>query len=141
MALTSIVPFEGLGELRFGTPRSAIHSSLRGSPTAFSKVVGAPTMTDSYDALGLHLYYDDEDKLEFIEAFPPCDPSYSGVRLLADELDQVLSQLAEMGHVPTRGDVGYHFDQLGFRLYSPHESAEAVSVFRRGYYDVEGHGE
>ena len=62
----NVLPFGGLGELRFGTSRAAVRTSLVGSPTTFSKVVDAPTMTDSYDALGLHLYYDDGDELEFI---------------------------------------------------------------------------
>ncbi len=90
---------------------------------------------DSYDELGFHLYYDESDRLEFIEAFEPCDPIFDGVRLLDHNLGAVLGRLGELGHSYRCHDKGYDFEGLGFVLYVPLESIEAVSIYRRGYYD------
>jgi hypothetical protein len=89
-----------------------------------------------YDGLGFHLFYDQDDELKFIEAFEPCEPYYDGVRLLGEETRSVLDELTESGHEPVEDGSGYDFPHLGFGLYVPLGRIEAVSIYRRGYYDT-----
>ena len=136
MNLADVVPFEGLGDLRFDTPRAAVRALLATDHRSFQKSPLSRQLTDAYDTLGFHLYYDDEDRLEFIETFPPCDPTYRGIRLLKGSRQRVLQQLADLGHTASHEDEGYNFKQLGLVLYVPARKIEAVSLYRRGYYDA-----
>jgi hypothetical protein len=134
MATWNIIPFVGMGDLRFGIPRLEVRSFLGNDFQSFLKY-GETRETDAYNGLGLHLYYNVNDRLEFIEAFAPCRPEYQGIQLLNQKLDAVLKQLRSIGFDARYDDEGYFFDQLGFALYVPHSSIEAVSVYRQGYYD------
>jgi hypothetical protein len=130
-----IEPFRGLGELTFGTSRDVCRAILGGQFESFARVGGGGAETDSFDALGLQLAFDEQDKLAFVEAFPPADIRYRGVRLLG-ELSEVTEELTTHGIVGKQDAVGYDFPEHGFGLYAPHEKVEAVSVYRRGYYDT-----
>ena len=132
MDLRSVRSFEGLGDLRLGMSRATVRALL---DTGFRPFVKGGVELDSYDALGFHLYYDQNEELEFIEAFEPCEPDYDGVRLLGDETPSVLNKLTELGHEPVDDESGYNFPRLGFGLYVPLEHIEAVSIYKRGYYD------
>ena len=52
-----------------------------------------------------------------------------------DETPSVLNKLTELGHEPVDDESGYNFPRLGFGLYVPLEHIEAVSIYKRGYYD------
>jgi hypothetical protein len=93
MNLKDVLPFDGLGDLRFGMPRDMVRELLGVAYQSFRKTSSSPRLTDAYDGLGFHLYYDTEDRLEFIETFPPCDPTYGGVRLLKGSRRRVLYRL------------------------------------------------
>lgn len=129
-----IIPFEGLGNLRFGMKRLRVRDLLGDEYDSFRKGASSQ-LTDAYNRLGLHLHYDAEDRLEFIEAIPPrCIPVYHGVELM-DDLATVFRRLAKLGYEPRYDNEGYLFDELGFALYAPMETVEGVSAYRRGYYD------
>jgi hypothetical protein len=130
--LRSVRPFEGLGDLRLGMTMKTVRALL---DTDFRPIVKGGAELDSYDGLGFHLYYDQDGELEFIEAFEPCEPEYDGVRLLGDETRSVLDELTVLGHEPVEDDSGYDFPRLGFGLYVSLGRTEAVSIYRRGYYD------
>jgi hypothetical protein len=77
----------------------------------FRKTPSAPNSTDAYAELGLHLYYDAADRLEFIEAFKPSEPRFQSVKLLGPR-EAVVQRLLEAGVQSTRQDSdGYFFDE------------------------------
>lgn len=136
MDLETVVPYVGLGDLRFGSTRATVDALLGGQKTSFHKDLMEPTLTDAYDELRFHLYYDEADQLEFIESFPPANPRSTSIRLLSEPLPVVLQRLADLGYTTSYSDEGYDFIDLGLGLYVPDEERiEAVSLFRRGYYD------
>jgi hypothetical protein len=130
-----IVPFVAIGELRFGETRQAIRQRLGGNSQSFSKSEGE-NETDAYDELGLHLYFDNEDRLEFVEAFEPAIPTFQGFVLLGRDLDEVEIELSAIGYGSVRDDVGLKFDGAGIALFAPARVVEGIAVFRRGYYDT-----
>lgn len=129
-----IIPFIGVGRLRFGLTRSHARSLLGTGVSAFRKGPHASTETDGYDALGLHLHYDAKDRLECIEAWGSCPISYKDASLLNTSVQEVLQRLADLG-LSSRYDDAYFLDDGGFVLYAPDDVVKAVTVYRKGYYD------
>lgn len=128
-----IVPFESIGELRFGESRDTVRRRLGGGYHSFNKDVGE-NETDAYDDLGLHLYFGHGDRLEFVEAFFPASPSLGGIELLGRPMDDVASDLFARGHKPFPDDVGFQFESAGVGLIGREGVVEGVAIFRRGYY-------
>jgi hypothetical protein len=133
MADWEIIPFKGLGVLRFGMSRQEISILLNQTPHRFKKSFLALNETDSYDTFGFHLYYDSNDLLEFIEAFNPCDVTFQGNSFLNLELSQAITMMENLGFTPTLDAEGCK--DVGFGLYAPIETVEGVSIYQRGYYD------
>lgn len=129
-----IVPFVSMGALTFGDSRRMSRAKLDSSYSTFEKLVGE-NETDSFDDLGLHLYYSDTDHLEFVEAFPPAQIRFRGVVFLGRELDSVISDLATLGFEHTETDVGVRFEAAGIALTAPSGVVEGVAAHRKGYYD------
>src|SRR3990172_2834205 len=130
----TILPFAGLGNLRLGSPRAAVHDLLGPDYKTFAKAGQAGRPTEAYDGLGLHLYYGETEQLEFIEAFHPCVPEYAGVRFLNRSVKEVVGELERLGFQVRYDNEGYYLNEQGFALYAPHGVVEAVSVFIRDYY-------
>ena len=130
-----IHPYVGLGALRFGQRRVDVRKQLGDDYSTFQKAPGVDSETDSYDNLGLHLYYDENDCLEFIEAFSPCEVMYENVQLLRPDLKTVLTDLEDLRMTPRYDDQGYFFEDMGFALFASGDAVEGVSVYTKGYYD------
>jgi hypothetical protein len=123
----------GVGELRFGDSRLNVRAILGPHYHSFRKAPGA-NETDAYDKLGLHLYYDENDCLEFVEAFAPSSLTFIGISLLGRQMSDVENDLKAIGHYSRRDDVGLQCDSAGIGLYAPTGIVDGVAVFRRGYY-------
>jgi hypothetical protein len=132
-----IIPYSGVGSLRFGLSRSEARSLLEGTPSTFRQGPYAISDTDAYEELGLHLYYDSDDLLRCIMAFGAGPIHYESIMLLKRPLEEVVEDLARLGLSPRYDDEGYWFHDVGFVVYSPESTVEAVTVYRRGYYEEE----
>lgn len=132
---SQIFPYEGLGRLRFSMIRSEARALLPVVPRTFQKGALDPTETDDYYELGMHLSYDAEDRLEFIETFPPCVPTFEGMTFTGLSLEVVVEAMKARGYEATLGENGEcTFPQVGIALYLP-DTVESVSVYQRGYYE------
>lgn len=130
----SIESFERVGPVRFGMSREEVAAALGGSGTEFQKGF-SDTLTEAFNGVGLHVYYDREGHVEFVEAFPPAEPSYNGVPLMRSDAKAILADLDRLGLKPRDdGQGGLWFDEPGFALFAPDgEKNEGVSIFRKGY--------
>jgi hypothetical protein len=135
MDLQNIIVFQGLGDIRFGMNRDDIRSLLGEEYTTFSRAGNVVPEIDSYDNIGLQLNYDENDKLEFIEAFLPANPIYDNITFLGRQPDAVHQDMISKGMTAIQDDVGYDFPDLGFGIYVREDTVEAVSIYRKGYYD------
>jgi hypothetical protein len=129
-----IIPFKSIGTLSFGDARQTAREKLASTFSTFEKAIGE-NETDSFDELGLHLYYSDADCLEFVEAFEPAEVRFRGVNFLGRDLDSVASDMASLGFSAIETDVGVRFETAGIALTAPSEVVEGVAAYRRGYYD------
>ncbi len=134
-----ILPFQGLGPLRLSQPRAEIRALL---DVAYKTITKGhekgrrreTELIDAYYDLGFHLYYDNDDRLEFIEAFSPCEPIFKGIQFLGRDIDDAVNEMDEAGYDYLEVDTGCDFIELGFVLYAPLGTVEGVSVYRKGYY-------
>lgn len=127
-----IKPYESVGPINIGQPREVVRQVLGSDYDSFAKVAGARP-ADAYDSLGVHLYYDDNDLLEFVEMFEPAAVEYNGVLLLGQPFTSVNTELSIEGPA-TPSNVGYEYDNLGIVLTLADGQVEGVAVYRRGYY-------
>lgn len=129
-----IVPFTTIGVLAFGDSRAVAREKLGSDFSTFEKVVGAGE-TDSFDDLGMHLYYSDTGQLEFVEAFDPAEVVFRGVGFLGSDLNSVIPSMGLLGFTPTEDDIGVKFESAGIALTAPAGVVEGVAAYRKGYYD------
>ena len=131
---TAIVPFTTIGVLAFGDSRAVAREKLGSDFSTFEKVVGAGE-TDSFDDLGMHLYYSDTGQLEFVEAFDPAEVVFRGVGFLGSDLNSVIPSMGLLGFTPTEDDIGVKFESADIALTAPAGVVEGVAAYRKGYYD------
>lgn len=134
MNIWEIAPFKSIGILHFGQSRREVRELLGEGFKSFHRGQ-EPTLTDFYTELGLLLYYDKDDRLEFVEVVRPCNVIFNGISLLENDLQAVLTNLLAQGYEPMRDETGFKYESLGFWLYTPFHVIEAVSVFPKGYYE------
>src|SRR5205814_3061773 len=84
--------------------------------------------TDAYNALGLHLEYDNDNRLRCVEAFGLCAIYYGDLSLLKRPIESVAGELEKLG-LASRYDDGHFFDGAGFFLYAPNGIVEGVTVY------------
>ena len=132
----TIEPFVGLGELEFGMSRTETRRLLNTDVVSFRKTPSEIQLTDDYSGIGFHLYFDENDNLEFIETFTPCPVEYEGMRFLGIPLEQVLAEANSRGmaYEQLLSQEACFFKNLGFVLYVPEVIVEAVSIYKKGYH-------
>jgi hypothetical protein len=134
----NIIPYAGVGVLRFGTSRSEARSLLNNTPpSTFRRGPYAAADSDAYNDISLHLDYDFDDHLQCIMAFGSCPIFYENTSFLNRPLRDVLADLAKVGLSSQYDDEGYWFHDAGFVLYAPDNIVKAVTVYRKGYYEEE----
>lgn len=138
----SVKPREGLGPLHFGMPRREVRQVLGAGWEEFLKSPFDDVPTDAWDELGLHVYYDGEDRLEAVETFRPARPTWQGEDLLSVSYRR-LRHLLRQGdrRLEVEAGEGLTSYRLGVGAHAPdgedepEAPVEGVIVFRRGYYE------
>ena len=123
-----IQSFISVGPISFGATRKDIHTELGSGFRLFCKVKGE-NLSDAYQSLGLHLFFDDDDKLELVEGFSPANICFDGVLLLGCSAIDVVEELRRKGHEGHLDDIGHAYNDLGFALTVDNNIVEGVAVF------------
>jgi hypothetical protein len=122
-------------ELRFNDPRSHIRSLLGECEKSFLKSRLSVSPTDSYEQVGFHLFYDAQDRLNFIEAFPESQLKYEETSFFGmTKSELVLFSKSSDIEILFLDSASCQIDTLGISLYIG-DHVEGTSVFRRGYYE------
>jgi|SRR6266852_100726 len=133
-----IIPYIGVGPLRFGMNRSQARSLIEVPLSTFKRGPFATNDTDAYDDYQLHLDYDPTDRLMCIMAFGECVPiHYKDVVFLGRNIQSVVAEIASHGFSVQYDDEGHWVLGAGFVLYAPDDVVKAVTVFKKGYYEEE----
>jgi len=134
MVTWELVSFLGLGSLRFGMTREEAQCLLGPSSKQFKKTYSSLSLTDEYRAIGVHLYYDQDGRLEFIEGFPPCRVVFRMTPLFEGTPEAIIRSLEQMGFQRRISGATYVFDDAGFALIVEDIRITGVSVFAKDYY-------
>ena len=140
-------PHDGVGPIRLGTTRAECRALAEGGHGGeFLKTADAERTTDELFG-AVHVYYDDEDRCEYIEVSrsPDVRPTFDGAPLL--ELAAAEAVAAIAAHAPfdeSDPELGcsYVFTALDLSLWRPVAGDDepegrtfmTVGVGRRGYY-------
>jgi hypothetical protein len=134
MEAMEIKPFIGIGDIVFGKSRRTIRDNLGSDFTSFKKTSFSVNETDAYDSIGIYLYYDENDCLNFFELFPPFLVTFKGVSFF-EHLETTLIQLLKDNDVNlTPNSVGYDAPDFGFRIYINEGKIDGVCVYKKNYY-------
>jgi hypothetical protein len=141
-----IRPHEGVGALRLGMTRAESRAVFGGVSGEFRKESDGDRTTD--ELLGaVHVYYDDEDRSEYIEISRSAEvrPVFDGIALLEIAPSEAVASVA--AHAPFDADdpelgYSYVFKALDLSLWRPvADDAEpegrtfmTVGIGRVGYY-------
>jgi SmpA / OmlA family len=138
-----ILPYIGVGELRFGMSRAQVH-----------EILGEPDFVRSYSA-AVHEYYDTEDitihyrlpdeTCKAIAMGFPCNPTYQGIALLRTSWESAATWFNSVDGNIEEMDIGLIGKETGINLC--HELTEnddgefidlvnIVLVFQRGYWEM-----
>jgi hypothetical protein len=134
-----IYPHAGVGILRFGMCRSEAQKMLDCNFEIFrrgARVFEQLDEVDSYDDLGVHLHYDCNNRLEFMEMFSPASPVLDEIMLFSIEVEEIMRVFVSKGFTVTKDESGLDIRQLGVGVYSENgKTPQAISVYRKGYYE------
>jgi hypothetical protein len=136
-----IVPYVHVGPIEFGLTRTDLRRRLNSPADGFRKSPTDTVLTDAFDTLGFHVFYNAEDRCEAVEFYRLTMPTLYGRNLLEQPFAdaRVWLQSLDPGIQAESGTLISHTYGLG--LYAPsalhdlRSPVEAVIVFRRGYYD------
>jgi hypothetical protein len=138
-----ILPHEGVGPIRFGMSAEQVRTAVGAPVTTFMKTPLAELPTDSFDELGLHVYYRRPGLCDFVEFYGPPGPHIRGMSFLSRPLSEVWEWLqgADPGAEVEPGE-GLTSHILGIAIYAPaavddpDPIVEGVAIFEQGYYDT-----
>lgn len=135
----NIVPYVGVGPINFGMSRTDVRNQLGVPVETFMKTKDSTAPTDSFDELGIHVFYDAQDACEAVE-FWRSGPTFRGTNMLKERFAKIAAWLAAIDPGIQSNSSGLTSPAFGFGLYaeSPDETSsviDSVIVFRRGYYD------
>ena len=114
--------------MSLGTSKDEVRRTL-GLGKEFMKVPGFPASLAFVD-IGLHVHFDDADRVVEIEAGDVAQVGYRGVTLLHRPVADVLAELSAAGVHLRRDQDGAELPEIGIGLYAPIGQVEGVIVFR-----------
>ncbi len=141
MAELVIEPMVRIGPVRIGMSLAENRTVIGEPKERFQKTEQSVSLTDSYENLGLHVYYDENGSVEFIESFP-----VDGIRHFLYDISvfevpakDVVAKLASKGHGTSReGGSSLVYVSLGLSLWRSHSSNErfeTVAVGKSAYFN------
>ena len=117
-----VVPLKGIGGIRLGMTREETRLIMSLPCTPFQKSFTSATLTDAYLKSCFQIFFDDEDKVEYIElsrrgAFRALYKGVSVFETKADELVAVVLQNAAVDRADREYGNSYIFPNLELSLW------------------------
>lgn len=137
----SILPLEGVGEIKFGMSPDDVRKHIGNRFRSFKRSPLDSFPSDYFEHIGTFFYYDSNGRLEAIEFAPPAQPTIEGVNLLGlsfEAAKKLLSNLDDQIGEETDSVIAY---QKGVSIWAPlakdnpAAAVESVVAFRPGYYN------
>ncbi|VEE61138.1 Uncharacterised protein [Shewanella putrefaciens] len=137
----SIIPFEGVGSIKFGMTPKQVRTNLGSGFKSFKRTPDSVLPCDYYEALGVFIYYKLPSVVEAIEFAEPANPELDKAGLLTMSFNEVHNFLAAKDpslEIQSDSLTSYN---LGISVYAPNADEdpnlliESILLFENGYYD------
>ena len=135
-----IVGGVGIGPAMIGMSIADVRGTM-GEPTKqFRKAPNSKTLTDAYDQLGMHVYYDIADCVEFVEAFAVKGVEHllDGYAVFETPAAAIMAFVSKKGAVRSEeGGTSLVAPTLGLAFWRADEEAttfDSVAVASPGYF-------
>ena len=134
MATAYVVePHRGVGPVRFGMSRAEVRTAMPAVPTAFGRGSGE-TPVDAWHDFVLQVFYDDDDRVEYIEIErdESLQPVLYGEAVLKLSVDRALAHVCRHGDDQPDDDelpYAYVFPALDLALWLPHAGEQDAGCF------------
>lgn len=147
-----VVPLEGVGPIKLGMTRSESRAAL-GEPFVTYRKANSSTMTDTYYKSSFQVFFDEDDRVEFIELsrFPVLAfyKGHSIFELKVEDVVALISKDAQFDVNNPEHEYSYIFPELELSFWRPiipeigqdeddldGRYFETIGVGKRGYYST-----
>lgn len=137
--MMEVMPFFGLGPVRFGMTIEQVRAALGSTAFPFQKTPTSEYPTDSFNAAHLHVYYRSPGVCEAIEVFPPGAVTYRSNRILGVPFSEVRNWMLREDPALIVDRSGLTSFVLGLSLSAPAlkapgEPVESLLLFEKDYF-------
>lgn len=138
-----IKPLVGIGPVRLGMTREESRRAMGRTPDSFQKSPTDPPTTDAYFESAFQVFFDEHDRVEYIELSGPAAPFaalYRGKDVHRASGKDVVALVSKDGaYDPDDPELGsaYLFPSLELSLWRPEADEPffaTVGIGRRGYF-------
>lgn len=136
-----IKPYEGVGAIKLNMSRDDVRKIINCQFKEFKKAPFSAVTTDDYYLLGIHVYYNKEDKCEAIELFNNSNPTFMGNSFFEEPVSNVVEWFKKNDDTIVIDDVSITSNRFGIGLYASagiqakDSTLDSIIVFAKGYYD------
>ncbi len=82
-----LVPYRSLEGIELGSSKHTIRNQVSAPFQEHRDILGQ--LHDSFESLGVSVYYDDQDKCEAFEATAPAQPTFQGISIIGQKYSEV----------------------------------------------------
>lgn len=135
-----IEPYIGVGNIKFGFSKEEIHSILGNDYTESKSLIHPKKIRNLYTKLGIHINYNENGKVEFVELLKPAEPIYNEKRLLKESFKFLCNWFKNLDQGIIIDDEGLKSLKLGIGLYVPADEeylknvVQTVYLFEKDFY-------
>jgi hypothetical protein len=124
-----IIPYKGVGPIRFSMNRNQVSQALNTKPKKFKKTPSS--IADAFDFIGVHVFYDKLNKCEYIELSGGSGVTFKGQKLFKKGVN-FLKSLSKKIKADEKNSL--IFEDLGISITYSGNKIKSIGVFKKGYY-------
>lgn len=124
-----IIPYKGVGPIRFTMNRNQVSQALNTKPKKFKKTPSS--IVDAFDSLGIHVFYNKTNKCEYIELSGDSGVTFKGQKLFKKGVN-FLKSLSKK--IKANEKSSLIFEDLGISITYSGNKIKSIGVFKKGYY-------
>jgi hypothetical protein len=134
-----ILPYVGVGPLRFGMSPAEVRTALGATGERFRRTPHSRE-ADAFTTEGVFVYYDEAGRCEAVEMTSPAKPEFGGRELLGKQYNDTATFIRTLDPDMREEAAGLTALGLGIGLYcsgagkNSDLAVEAVIAFKRGYF-------
>lgn len=130
-----------IGLVAAGMSRADVRAVIGSDFVEFKKAYFVSNTTDAFDSAGIHVYYDDQDRVEAVEIIHPAQCDYNGVNLLGIQIPHLKTVFIQRGIAFTEDDAGMYLEGGRLAIYVPEDVNSPDAIGTSVYVDFSFRGD